>query len=905
MFCHRNSFKLVESFLLLSLVFTPALLPVETLTVSAQDEPHEKALEHQAIEIEKKPQRIFAPHWTTEEDFSTTIYIRNVHVTQALTARVSLVLDHRTVALPDIFVDSLQTVALDVKKALIETGQNPEQSGGAVIDFEAESAGAVNAYAQVLDTNRSLSFSFPFMQDGAPASGPLDAVAWYYNRNTNASIALQNTTDTKTTVTLTIFVSGRAISLGKRQLNPHETTKIKLPSPEGLGNAHGPRSAGVRVEYEGKPGAVIAQGWIADESIGFSAPFAFHPKSNCNCGDVTQHKYGAGIMIGKGGMTVPNAAPFTEMSFSPNLALRNRSDQPLTISPLFSYQADDKVERVTLPAINLISQENTLVNLREFQERGIIPSSVEMGSIDLRYTGEGGALLAELASVDQNGSFVSPVPLICSGGPASHMSFWRTDGDWHSSVTIENIASEANDVEVTISYPGGIYVLEQEIAAGKSAMISINELQQSQQPDREGRRIPATAILGGVNIWSPDARGRLVVNAMLMNPVTRTCGSCTEPGYAMSWAVSDKEANASTPLYYGFDPHAVNTGFSIWLNVRWSLGSQGGTDPSFSSSSNPSVATVSTTWATTLNPGTTNITATGYNFFTDVACSQPGNISSAASLTVAPTVTFQKSDGTALPNPLRMGISATTLGGVVHNRTQHLRAVITPAAQAANVTITSNNKLTVTQGSTSNGVISFDAVGRNQSGMHGDGTIKANYSGMVIATAAVDVLVPHNVSATHDTVGGGLFPANRALDATTSPPIIGVPVGQVELSTIYLRFLTITVCDQFGGLIGDLYQGAELSENDTFFGVISINQPLTVSSTYSDPVGTREVCCAVASGSAEAMAWPTQPQLPLTQNASVTQNISVYVDGFALSPAIANRVVTVHSSPVSVTVTWP
>ena len=642
MLCHQNSFKLIPTFLLLSLVFTPALRPVETLTVSAKVEPQEEASEHQALDIEKKPQRVFAPHWTTEENFSTTIYIRNVHISQATIARTSLILDHRTIMLPDTFVDSLQTVALDVKKALVESGENPEQSGGAVIDFEAESAGAVNAYAQVLDTTRSLSFSFPFMQDGAPASAPLDAVAWFYSNQTDAFVALQNTREKETTASLTIFVSGRPISLGSRVLKPHEVTTVQIPSVKVSGsNNNSLRSEGVRVDCSSEPGAVVAQGWVVDGSIGFSAPFAFHPKSNCGCGGDTQHKYGTGIMLGRGGMAAPNA-PSADIIFSPYLVVRNRSDKPLIISPLFSYEADHRVKRVKLPAINLDSQGSAVVNLREFQEQSIIPSSVEMGDIDLQYEGESGALVAELASVDQKGSFVSPVPLICNGGQASAMSYWRTDGDWHSSVTIENIASQENDLEITVSYPGGIYLLEKRMAAGETTMVSINELQQSQVPDREGRRIPTDATLGGVNIWSRNVHNGLVINAMLMNPVTKTCGQCIYPGYVTAYAVSDKQADPTTPLYYGFYPHPVNQSFSIWLNVNYSMGGKAGLTPSSSSSSNPSVATASQGFGYALNVGTTSITAVGNNFFTDSACSQPGNISSTASLTVVPQVTVNE-----------------------------------------------------------------------------------------------------------------------------------------------------------------------------------------------------------------------------------------------------------------------
>ena len=63
-----------------------------------------------------------------------------MHTQQALSVRVALILDHRTITLADSFVDSLQTVALDVEKALEEFGERAELSGGAVIEFEAESA---------------------------------------------------------------------------------------------------------------------------------------------------------------------------------------------------------------------------------------------------------------------------------------------------------------------------------------------------------------------------------------------------------------------------------------------------------------------------------------------------------------------------------------------------------------------------------------------------------------------------------------------------------------------------------------------------------------------------------------------------------------------------------------------
>jgi hypothetical protein len=499
--------------------------------------------------------RIFAPHWTTEDGFSTTIYIRNVHVSEPLVAKPSLIFADRTVALPAIAVDPLQTVGIDVGQSLLDHHQVPELSGAAVIDFEAESAGAVNAYAQVLNTGKSLAFTFPFMQDGAPAGGPLDAVAWYYSSATDGFLALQNTTENETTAVPTVFFSGKESRLDPVKLGPLHAATVKLPPLDAGSSKAKARTVGVRVEYDGGPGSVVAQGWVADEAIGFSNPFGFHPKSNCNCGDQLQHRYGTGIMIGS---PAPNMGFPGGTVFSPYLAMRNRSDKPLIVRPVFSYDRGRGHKTVKLPRVALDPEGTATMNLRDFQESGIIPLDVDAGSIDLQFKGESGALVSELASVDQSGSFVSRVPMICAGVRDSHMSFWRTDGDWQSQLTIQNLARSQNDVEVTISYPGGVYVVQSSIAAGDTAMVSINALQQQQQPDAAGRRIPMGATVGGVNIWSRSARDGLVVNAMLMNPATKTCGQCTEPGYVTQYTISDQAAYTGSPLYSGFAPHGAN-----------------------------------------------------------------------------------------------------------------------------------------------------------------------------------------------------------------------------------------------------------------------------------------------------------------------------------------------------------
>ena len=277
-------------------------------------------------------------------------------------------------------------------------------------------------------------------------------------------------------------------------------------------------------------------------------------------------------------------------------------------------------------------------------------------------------------------------------------------------------------------------------------------------------------------------------------------------------------------------------------------------------------------------------------------------------------VTFQKSDGSALPNPLQVGITATTLSGQVHDRKQHLRLVVTPSSEAANVSIDVSSKLQKSNVSRSGGIVTFDVVGTSKSTSHSDSTITAKHMGNSVGTAAVEVIVPSSVGIPHNTSGTVVI-ANGIFDSTTSPAELCLPAGQVRLATMYERFITVTVRDQFGGLIGGLYQGAEVSEIAPCDGQWhSINQPLSSVSTYQDPVGALIGNTLAARGSTAANNWLSAGKIawPSGCISSQPQNFAVRVDGFNLSPAVANRVVTIcgdntstSSPPVTITVTWP
>jgi hypothetical protein len=483
----------------------------------------------------------------------------------AVRVRLSLMLRHRTVELPEQPIDAAQTISINIGNELAARGLPVERQGYAVLDYTANSAGGINAYSQVINESKSLSFSFPFMRGGAGRTGPLDAVAWYYDHSTDAFVSLLNTTDQPVTVTPSLFINGQAQTFPAKRLRPRESATIKLPEPATISPNQQAPSIGVRLAHNGASGAVIAQGWAMNAQRGFSTAFTFHHQGTCPCPPVqSRHLYGAGVAIGN------NAMMGAGVVFNPYLALRNNSGNVMLVRPVFSYNQSGSTGRIYLPSLTLGPQETALRNLRQYQLAGIIPASVHDGDIDLEYDSPDGSLIAELASVDSNGSFVSGVPLTCSGQRALHIAYWRTDGDWDSMLTIKNIAPEANQVEITISYPGGLYVVEKMLAAGATAMISVKELQRNQTPDREGRTIPANATTGGMNVWSLNVNKGLVINGMAFNPVTRTCGYCGGFGIVSDYQLTDTPGGSSSCYYgYGFNDREFGDDFPVYMQIQF------------------------------------------------------------------------------------------------------------------------------------------------------------------------------------------------------------------------------------------------------------------------------------------------------------------------------------------------
>jgi hypothetical protein len=764
---------------------------------------------------------------------------------------------------------------------------------------------------RMVDAKSSLIFDEQLVEPAAMFSlSHLEGVWRLAGRDSQVSLVLSNMT--ASAISAAVVVNDAALGQEGRmtvEVAPHGTRVID--ASRALMSKAGRELSlvgGISVDHSGPKGGLLARGFISEEANGYSSAIQFIDPQNAKSSAL----HGAGLRLGMAGGEL----------LSPVVVARNVGGASTAVTGRVRYTTNDgRAGIARIGKSQLRPGESRSLNLTDVISRGRHGDIITAG-IELEYTGEAGSVVASALSMSQSGDQVFHVPMIDPAGqPSSTGGYpWYVEGGSSTIVYIKNVTDHAQHYSMHVTYDGGDYSpTGMSVEAGQTIAVDIRALRDQQSVDGFGRTMPAEANRGQVH-WSVEGSEP---RALIGRAEQADEGSAISSSYACAYACPDSWVE----WYMTPDSGLSAVGGTFQFNVyRWAadcFGSQrlcvvGASWASLA----PGVASVNSSGkATGLAGGTATIRASFQVYQYDCLAGCPSlNFTDFRDATyLVLQVSFQRSDGSSLPSPLRVGISATTLGGVAHDRTQHLRAVISPANEADSVAIVPSdfNRLQITRVSTSNGVIAFDVVGKAKSGERGDVEIRASYSGSVISRTAVTVVVPGQIATPHDTTGGGAVIENRALNQDTSPALTNVASDQFSLVTVYIRKLTITVKDQFGDAIGDIYQGAEISEREEgTVLVFKINQSLTASGTYTDPVGFMEPSGTIVPISDPRInAWPSQSKIPLRSGTnSVPQRYSVFVDGFRLNPdpAITNRQVTVsgdgHSTtspPVSITINWP
>lgn len=269
-------------------------------------------------------------------------------------------------------------------------------------------------------------------------SARFEAIWFAPSTDAYAQIAMLNTTNHSVDATLTLTDEAGAIVRNMPvSLNAHHTRWLNLS--ELMVQRHG-QLGGISVQYDGLPGAILAQGFVLLPANGFSynIPFA----DPATMGDAKFE--GAGILLGPAG-----ASSLPSQNLSGRLLLHNIGAGPVTATPTPQRGAS----RISLASVTL--------QAGEFRQVIVPPEAARAGhgaiGIEIPHTGNPGDVIAQWFSVDESGNLVAGTPLR-SPPPDEHFSGsnpFLLSGDYSSVTYIKNTGDEVGHIFASIRHVGG------------------------------------------------------------------------------------------------------------------------------------------------------------------------------------------------------------------------------------------------------------------------------------------------------------------------------------------------------------------------------------------------------------------------------------------------------------------
>jgi len=840
-------------------------------------------------QVENVRSSIYAPYWKLGEGFESTLLINNVLPRPIVLQPLVYTSDGELLPATPIPIGGLESKQI-LLRDIVETKKGDGQIG---FSFDGM---AMDIAAQIVITNEARRFSFNhvFM---APMgkTNTLEGVGYLPRPSSSVDIALANISSQPLEAQLSLSVGAQVLEEIAVQLGPH-ATKMVSDLTNLNSRIKGRAAIGIRVSYTGTPGDLIIQGMVTN-SPGYSTNIRYVDPSAL-----------------KSDRLITPIASLREGS--PVLVARNITQDAVELRTEVRYTLDGQIHTLSLSPNTLVPGESGAFEIS--QELRSLPPAASNIALEL-ISSRSSSVLADLVLVDGTdvkAVQVTPKDAVGESVPA-HDFPWQVGQGVDTVFAVTNPSqTDPLNYSLFIYYGNGKVYSHREhiLQPGEARHISIHDLIVNKVPDDLGAILPPDATFGQAKAV---VRGelnkdiRLLGEAILIDATrgvaaTLSCPSCP-----------------ADPTYLIASPNKVvgRPGDSTYVAVT-----QFYSDGSYFVNPYTLYGVPNDYLVAEYIPNDVYLKAPGFTLITvfnpECAWSNDGETCH-CDIPVTPTtsigayvlgVTFQKSDGSSLPSPLRVGISSVNF-----DRRQHLRVVVAPSSLAQYFQIQVSGNLQLSNVSSSGNIITFDVVGLARSMSRGDQYIRARYNGDFGGQAfntdhPVSVVVPWQIATPYDLVGVGPVITNRAINADTSPVDPNIPSSQYRLLTTYLRNLTVTVLDQFtpGDPVGDaeLYGNSMIYESDDFGGTFfAINQRLFPDSTYLDPVGVFRAkptppIIVSASDTTTINSWLASPPQEMP-TLFVHPYVVVRVDFFVLDGTGLFRRSVTTSPPDSITITSP
>ncbi len=452
------------------------------------------------------------PYYLAKGDWDSILTLNNA-THNSVTASLTLYsLDGAVLPLPDVLLGSDFHVALRLSDLIAKAPiRGRFQEGSIELRFNGEMMD-LGAQLTVSDSKHGLAFDMePPM---VFKSSTLEGLWWSRDSKTSGEVMLSNTTSRSLDLLVNVEWQGSMIPAQPISLSGHQTVVLEIEDllRDVHTDAKGIGIGGLSITHNGPPGALIAHGVVQNKEAHFA--------SNLNFIDPAAQKSsvlnGTGLMLAHPASTsvFPNV-PF----FAPYLVLKNASALGQTTVVTVQYTEAGQAHSQALPVVSLAPREVRMVDFAALIA-ALSDSSIDDAGLKIESSGAAGTLIAQLTSIDQNGTICVDVPLKDAGpgfiGTGAHP--FHLDGDSHGEFSPELIR----------------------LQPGQSVGIDLRQLRDSRARDVHGHQFPTDLTSGEVQWFqhgNQSVIGRLVASSpSLRVSASFACGGvCCPPSYSSSW----------------------------------------------------------------------------------------------------------------------------------------------------------------------------------------------------------------------------------------------------------------------------------------------------------------------------------------------------------------------------------
>jgi len=467
---------------------------------------------------------------------------------------------------PPITLESASAARFSVKE-LTASAKGDFNGGNIQIFYHGTSMG-ITSQVSIVSANHHLALESVETEPMDFGSTTLNGIVWTPDDETQAKLALTNTTSAPLDVTAMGNVKVQSLTLKAR-----ETRVIELK--EFLGNS---RATLLTLDHHGPLGALIATGFALNERTGFSTDLSF---IDCTTAKATQLA-AAHVRFGR---PDPQEGFPAGTNFSAPLVIANTMDTPTDARISVTYTVQSAVKTIQLKPITLGPREVRLIELSKQMARLGVAGPIEDAGVDINYTHMPGTVIGRLTSYDMSGDYAFDVPVKDPAGQGNGSYPWRLDNGYTTVVHLKNTLDKEVTALVQLRYEGGTYNPDRiKLAPYETLAIDIRRLRDAQEKDIRGEVMAADVETGQI-AWFEEEVGSLIGRAEVTNlsgavASSFSCGECGCGPLVMDHCLMTPSSGTAGPGVTGYmfapgvvkrDCHYVLYGpYSPSTSITWS-----------------------------------------------------------------------------------------------------------------------------------------------------------------------------------------------------------------------------------------------------------------------------------------------------------------------------------------------